>query len=225
MKNILALFLLLTTTATQSNNTPQPGNLIKRDYKGFTLYISCENRVAERFEYTLGLNTADFIRTNNFHVDSTLQLKCQQISLKPYSFDYDRGHLVSAEQMNDYPSSMYDSFTMTNILPQHKRLNRGLWKQTENRTECLRKLSTITVKGGVLFTDPSNDYFIKSHGIKTPDYFWKIIINDKGNYIAWEFPNHGEAGANLKSYEIDKNILTMLGINVKFINNKLTTCQ
>jgi len=44
----------------------------------------------------------------------------------------------------------------------------------------------------------ANDYFLTSHGIPTPEYFWKVILSaDKA--IAWYIPNRSDR-ASLDSY-------------------------
>ena len=55
-----------------------------------------------------------------------------------------------------------------------------------------------TVVGGVVYSDSANDYFLISHGIPTPEYFWKVILSaDKA--IAWYIPNRSDL-ASLDSY-------------------------
>jgi endonuclease G len=44
--------------------------------------------------------------------------------------------------------------------------------------------------------NPADDYFVQSHGVKTPDAFWKVIIRGAGydeRVIAWIVPNSQEA--------------------------------
>ena len=51
--------------------------------------------------------------------------------------------------------------------------------------------------GGVIWVNnPADDYFVQSHGIKTPDAFWKVIIRGTGQderIIAWIVPDIQEA--------------------------------
>lgn len=59
--------------------------------------------------------------------------------------------------------------------------------------------------GGVIWGDnQADDYFLKSHGVKTPDAFWKVIIRGIGQderAIAWIVPNSQEATKkNLDKY-------------------------
>ena len=83
---------------------------------------------------------------------------------------------------------------MTNILPQAANMNRGAWLLTEEIVECYRDIDELMVIGGVIWGDnPDDDYFVKSHGVKTPDAFWKLIIRGKDRVIAWIVPNSKEA--------------------------------
>jgi endonuclease G len=104
--------------------------------------------------------------------------------------DYDAAYLISANYM-------------TNIVPQLASFNQGLWKETESITECYRDIAPIQVIGGVIYSDASNDFFVSSHGIKSPDYFWKTLVTTNSSYqietISWLFPNQS-ALASLNSY-------------------------
>lgn len=63
---------------------------------------------------------------------------------------------------------------MTNILPQVAQMNRGAWLLTEEIVE-FRDIDELLVIGGVIWgNNPADDYFILSHGVKTPDAFWKV---------------------------------------------------
>ncbi|WP_419637018.1 DNA/RNA non-specific endonuclease, partial [Thiolapillus sp.] len=44
--------------------------------------------------------------------------------------------------------------------------------------------------------NPADDYFVNSHGVKTPDAYWKVIIRGSGQnerVIAWIVPNSQDA--------------------------------
>jgi endonuclease G len=55
--------------------------------------------------------------------------------------------------------------------------------------------------GGVIWgSNPDDDYFTKSHRVKTPDAYWKVIIRGSGGnvrIIAWIVPNSQEAKKSL----------------------------
>ena len=83
---------------------------------------------------------------------------------------------------------------MTNILPQAANMNRGAWLLTEEIIECYRDIDELLVIGGVIWGhNPADDYFVASHGVKTPDAFWKVIIRGKDRVMAWIIPNTQEA--------------------------------
>lgn len=86
---------------------------------------------------------------------------------------------------------------MTNILPQTSQMNRGAWLLTEEIVECYRDIDELLVIGGVIMgNNPADDYFVQSHGVKTPDAFWKVVIRGAGQderAIAWVVPNSKDA--------------------------------
>lgn len=71
---------------------------------------------------------------------------------------------------------------------------------TEEIIECYRDIEDLQVFGGVIWGDnPNDDYFIQSHGVRTPDAFWKVLIRGTGQgqqVIAWIVPNSQEAKAS-----------------------------
>ena len=83
---------------------------------------------------------------------------------------------------------------MTNILPQAANMNRGAWYRTEKIVECYRDIDELLVLGGVIWgSNPVDDYFTASHGVATPDAFWKLIIRGKDRVMAWIIPNTPQA--------------------------------
>ncbi len=160
------------------------------DYQGFSLWLDCEKRAATRFEYTLGKDTGNEERTKyKYRLDPSLG-DCQQLSTESYWKEsgetHQRGHLVAFNHLDYSEESALDSNQMANILPQHKTLNQGAWKVTEEITECFREFGTLKIIGGAIWD--SNPRILETHGVDIPDYFWKVIIRD-GDSIAWIMPN------------------------------------
>ena len=95
---------------------------------------------------------------------------------------------------------MTQSSYMTNILPQTLQMKQGAWLLTEEIIECYRDIDKLLVIGGVIWGDnPANDYFVQSHGVKTPDAFWKVVIRSGGQdeqAMAWVVPNSKDATRN-----------------------------
>ena len=104
---------------------------------------------------------------------------------------------------------------MLNILPQAANMNRGAWLQTEEIVECYRDIEPLVIWGGVIWGDNAeDDHFVKSHGVKTPDAFWKVIVRgDRG--IAWNIPNTPDAKRrNLDRYLVSiEEIEALSGLN------------
>ena len=207
----LLAFAVLTACGGDSTSTseqsPFPANRLSLDYGGFRLLYDCDLKSAIRFEYKLDRDTGNFSRPSTFTLDPNLSKNCgQQLTTNSYASvvsGWDRGHLVASNHMDYDADYLLSANYMTNIVPQLASFNQGLWKETENITECYRDLAPVQVIGGVIYSDTSNDFFISSHGIKTPDYFWKTLItansNNQAETISWLFPNQS-ALANLNSY-------------------------
>jgi endonuclease G len=215
MKLIVSLLMIAiaSLTACGGGSTPTSKqisvltNQLSLDYAGFKLLYDCDLKSAIRFEYKLDRDTENFSRPSTFTLDPNLSNNCgQQLSTNSYASvvsGWDRGHLVASNHMDYDAAYLISANYMTNIVPQLASFNQGLWKESENITECYRDMAPVQVIGGLIYSDTSNDFFVSSHGIKSPDFFWKILITtDSKNQIAtisWLFPNQS-ALANLNSY-------------------------
>jgi endonuclease G, mitochondrial len=179
---------------------------LKLDYEGFALWLDCERNGATQFHYTASADSGSFKRHKSFYLDPNVPRYCQQSSTATYKRPkgqtrYDRGHLVPANHLDGSRVAIKQSNYMTNILPQAANMNRGAWLLTEEIIECYRDLEPLDIWGGVIWgNDTSDDFFVSSHGVETPDAFWKVIV--RGNqWIAWVVPNSPDAKrANLDRY-------------------------
>lgn len=188
-------------------STPSHAQVLEIEYEGFTLYLDCARRGAVKFEYTAKKDTGSLHRKSSFTLDDKtdeVPKSCQQTSTGAYrhsEFTFDRGHLVPANHLDHLRIGIVQSNHMTNILPQAKTMNRGAWKLTEEIIECYRDKETLKVTGGVIWgRNPDDDFFLESHGVKTPDYFWKVV-KGKNRVIAWLIPNsHGAKRSRLDDY-------------------------
>ncbi|MUJ20485.1 DNA/RNA non-specific endonuclease [Aliivibrio fischeri] len=177
--------------------------VIKRDHGDFFTWTQCNDKTNVMFAYSLGKDDGHVKRTDDFRVDTALPFHCQQKSSEPYrtakaNGQYHRGHLKSANSGDATPESMSSTFVMSNIVPQHSVSNTQAWNQTEVIEECYRDISPLSVVGGAIYTDKSNDYFLKSHGVKTPESMWKVITQNN-LVIAWNIPNDATATKSMLS--------------------------
>lgn len=177
------------------------------DYGRFVLLFDCAERTALRYRYSLGPDRGRLRRPAAFRLDPALPEGCaQQRSAASYASvhpGYDRGHLVTSNHMDDDARALESANYMTNIVPQASRLNQGIWVRAENIAECYRDLAPLDVIGGVVYGTGAgagaDDYFLASHGIRTPEYFWKAVITSDPaggalRAIAWFVPNRADAG-------------------------------
>ncbi|MGZ8161400.1 MAG: DNA/RNA non-specific endonuclease [Methylobacter sp.] len=173
------------------------GNILKLDYPGFTVWVDCAQRGAVKFQYVAQRDNGNAKRYDKFFLDPNVPTECQQFSSQAYGMKYDRGHQVPANHLDASEDAIKATNTMTNILPQAANMNRGAWLQTEEIIECYRDIDELLVIGGVIWgNNLADDYFVASHGVKTPDAYWKVIIRGTGQderAIAWIVPNTQEA--------------------------------
>ena len=210
---ILSIILLTLTACSQirpeypseSRKIPPSGKLLQLNYEGFTVWLDCEKRGAMKFQYNAQHDTGNEPRAKSFKFDPNVPAECQQTSTKGYGQGYDHGHQVPANHLDYSPEAIKQSNYITNILPQTAQMNRGAWLLTEEIIECYRDINELLVIGGVIWgNNPADDYFVQSHGVKTPDAFWKVVIVGSGQderAIAWIVPNSTDATKkNLDQY-------------------------
>ncbi|MGJ0484376.1 MAG: DNA/RNA non-specific endonuclease [Methylomicrobium sp.] len=173
------------------------GNILKLDYEGFTVWLDCARRGPVKFQYNAQHDAGSEARTSSFKLDPNVPKECQQTSAKTYGHGYDRGHQVPANHLDASPSAIKQTNFMTNILPQTSQMNRGAWKATEEIVECYRDIDELLVIGGTIWgNNPADDFFLQSHGVATPDAFWKVIVRgtrQDERAIAWIVPNSAQA--------------------------------
>jgi endonuclease G len=189
-------------------------HILKLDYPGFTIWLDCSKRGAIKFQYVAQRDNGNAARYDNYFLDPNVPAECQQTSTNSYGMNYDRGHQVPANHLDASVEAIKATNTMTNILPQAANMNRGAWLQTEEIIECYRDIDDLLVIGGVIWgNNPADDYFVQSHGVKTPDAYWKVIIRGIGldeQVIAWIVPNTQEAiRSNLDQYLVSVDELEL----------------
>ena len=198
MRPIQLAFVALLSASSFVSAAKNPTH--QADYLGFTVWLDCKEHAAYRFRYNAGHDMGDYDRTDDFRLDPTVPYECQPSSTATFSTKnipnaptYHRGHLVAANHLDYDEQAIRESFFMTNILPMTQQLNLGAWSRTEEITECYRDRSELLVLGGAVWgntrKDKKNDYFVGSHNIRTPEYYWKLIIKGDGETIAWYIPN------------------------------------
>ena len=107
---------------------------------------------------------------------------------------FDRGHLAPAADMKYSSQAMAESFYTSNISPQRPGLNRGIWKQLEEkiRTWAPANRPLFIVTGPVL--KDSLTHFIGNYNrITVPKRFYKVLLDTAKpmRAIGFVFDNQG----------------------------------
>ncbi|MBW1657206.1 DNA/RNA non-specific endonuclease [Flavobacterium quisquiliarum] len=104
---------------------------------------------------------------------------------------YDKGHLCPAGDMEFSKNAYNDTFYTSNISPQKKEFNSGIWNRLEQKTRYwAEKYNDIYVVTGGIPKD--SDKKIGTEKVAVPKYFYKIIVAKSGNEhktIAFLVPN------------------------------------
>lgn len=233
MKKILLLSILVCSSGVSAKLPTHNGDLITLTNGHYSILYNCEKRGYEHYNYITRPDTGNAKRKSGFFHDERLPKRCRQFSVGSYKTHgshpkFDRGHGVPVNHF-DYNQDIADSTnSFSNVVPHSAPLNRrGLWRYTDKLIECERENGPVEVYGGVIWgEDVDNDYFVKSHGITTPDYLYKIIIKANGDMNAWVMPNSPVATESTASRylvsvsEIEKLTGAIFEINKKHLRAK-----
>ena len=123
---------------------------------------------------------------------------------------YDRGHIVSSADMSFSTDAMLDTYFLSNISPQQKDFNSGIWLKLEKlvRKWAVLKGKIYIVSAGIL-TD--NKGFIGRNKIIVPKNFYKIVLslNSENSYdiLAFIIPNEKAKDLELRNYVVNVNAI------------------
>ena len=213
--NIFSLILLvLTCTACTSINIKEKypptsrGEIIEHSFYSLSYIEKYEQ--AEWVYYVLYPQyvNGDISRTDDFRED--LKIKSRSSQLSDYTNSgYDRGHLCPAGSMTHSEIAMSESFYMSNMSPQIPSLNRGAWKQLEEKVRgWVNIYNMLHIVTGPIFS--TNMAMIGESRVAVPQSFYKIIYSPYNNkMIAFIMPNNkieGEVFQYITTVdEVEKN--------------------
>ncbi|MDF1698180.1 MAG: DNA/RNA non-specific endonuclease [Saprospiraceae bacterium] len=179
----------------ESNFLPESttGQVIHHTH--YTLSYSEEHEQAEWVAYKLTKENLDkprVKRVKKYTPDPsipTLSAKHNDYSHSGYT----RGHLVPAGDMNFSKKAMRETFFMSNISPQTKEFNGGIWRELEeNVRNWARKEKELYIIAGPLLQEKNIIKEIGYNQVAVPDAFYKIILDLTGaekKSIAFIIPN------------------------------------
>ncbi|CDS91480.1 putative protease [Sphingobacterium sp. PM2-P1-29] len=139
-----------------------------------------------------GLQFKKVPRKDNWRKDTRIAKEFQfgkELYSAPKS-DFDKGHMTKREDVQWGETlgiafnAANSTFYYTNAVPQHKDLNRDIWRSLEDyilHTETKRNELRICVFTGPVLSS-SNPYFttpINGKQIQIPSVFWKVVVFQK----------------------------------------------
>ena len=187
-----------------------PKTVGKRDeivirHLGYTVsynnFYKTPNWVA--WELTRQETEGDEERTNKFLPDP--ELPEPRVTTSDYTRSgYDRGHMAPAADMKWSRQAMKESFYMSNICPQNRKLNRDDWGDLEESCrKWAEKYGTVHIACGPIYDTKSPKRIGKSR-VAVPDRFFKVVlIYNRKNPMAMGFLFDNKAHhQNLKNYMV-----------------------
>lgn len=160
----------------------------------YSLSYSEEHEQAEWVAYKLtktSLRVPNVSRTDWFEADPAVSTGSAEY--KDYSgTGFTRGHLAPAGDMAFDENAMMESFYMSNISPQKRPFNNGIWKELEEqiRDWAFQFEEVYVVTGPILAGSLLQR--IGRNQVAVPEYFYKIILTASDTdprVIAFLIPN------------------------------------
>ncbi len=185
---------------------PQGGYGDVIHHKHYSLSYNEEHEQADWVAYLLtkeSIRIPNVKRGDDFYKDPLV--KTGSASDKDYARSgYTRGHLAPAGDMAFSEEAMRESFYLSNMSPQLRSFNNGIWRELEeNVRNWAWDKEEIYVASGPLLKIISNKK-IGNNGVSVPEIFFKVLLNydDKhSEAIAFFIPNN-VSNEHLHSYSM-----------------------
>jgi endonuclease G len=202
--------LLASNTTSQENkkseNFPAEGIEIPAKLKdrkeqiithtGFTVSYNSDWKIPNWVAYELTKEEAAGVvpRSNHFMPDPNVSYGKSATNDDYKNSGWDRGHMAPAADMKWSEQAMKESFYFSNICPQNRNLNSGIWKDLEEqaRTLAIQKGNIYVVCGAIV---PKQPQTIGINQVAIPNAFFKVLLqNDNGEWSAIAFKFANESG-------------------------------
>lgn len=137
--------------------------------------------VAERLTRAQLMDALDEQRTDKFYAEARLP-SADRAQLSDYKGSgYDRGHMAPAGDMPT-PAAMSQSFSLANMVPQDRALNRGVWADIERDTRAYVKRTGGPV---YVFTGPFYERgkpAAKAGEVSVPTHVFKLVYDARSGH-------------------------------------------
>lgn len=164
------------------------------NYLNFSLQLS----LSRRFPFFTASNIDGNLfrkanRASSWKLDERVKgYQWGQVLYSASNSDFDKGHITKREDVQwgntqDIAQEASDStFFYSNAVPQHKDLNRKIWKKLENfilHKEARSKTLKVCVFTGPVLSknDPPFVTQVKGETVLLPTLFWKVVVFPKAD--------------------------------------------
>ncbi|MGH1435485.1 MAG: DNA/RNA non-specific endonuclease [Lewinella sp.] len=149
-------------------------------YKDYTLSYNEDYEQADWVAYVLtneNLIKPWTARNDNFRPDPAVRTG----SASPDDYrgsGYDRGHMVPAADMAYDAVAMDETFLMSNISPQSRNFNQGIWRELEELTrDWAKKFKRLYIATGPVLSKEPKGYIGKDNEVAIPAAYYKVILD------------------------------------------------
>jgi endonuclease G len=154
------------------------GQVIEHRY--FTLSYSEEHEQAEWVAYVLKGEEVSMPwveRPDYFNADPKVKTGSSEWADYKNS-GYDRGHLIPAADRAFSEEAIEETFFMSNISPQSRNFNKGIWRELEETTRSwAKKYKKLYVVTGPVLTDGGKGTIGQNNEITIPTAFYKVLLD------------------------------------------------
>jgi endonuclease G len=178
-------------------------------HEGYTVSYNPDYKIANwvAYELTAKETTGKAKRSNRFVPDPIISKEETATNEDYAQSGYDRGHLAPAGDMKWSDKAMYESFYFSNICPQDKGLNTGIWNSLE--MQCRKwaaQHGALLIVAGPVMKDSLRR--IGKHHVAIPDAFYKVICIPSGDKLKgigflFENKNYGKTSIHSMAVPID----------------------
>ena len=147
-----------------------------------------------RFQVTGGLTGGRI----TFKPDPLLPADARSVDADYKGSEYDRGHQAPLADQTREQRLRNETFFLSNVVPQDRRLNQQAWAALEARVRTWAQArDTVYAITGPMFWDPREDdpstargyvnfYYIGKNHVSVPTHLYKIVIARKPNHSGWD---------------------------------------
>ncbi len=197
-------------------------------HKYYSLSYNEKYEIPEWVAYVLtkkSLRVPNVPRAKRFNPD----LKVNSRSAIYYDYrgsGYSRGHLVPAADMAFNEEAMKESFLMSNMTPQKRAFNGGIWYELEQdvRNWAWKDNKLFVVTGPII--DASIKKFIGKNEVGVPNKFYKVLLDiddPERKAIGFIIPNE-RSERPLKDYAVSVDSIEKL-TGIDFFKDLLTDSE